>query len=752
MEGISPSCPARRSPRSRRVRLVAGWLVVYWLSIGFAGGEGTPRVLILFSNDRLLPANQRYDEGMRRALEPQGNHAAVTLFAEFLDAIRLGGAEREAAMEEYLRRRYQDAPPQVLVALGPQALEFLLERRESLFPGVPLVFGGVSMERVKDLKGVAGLPMELTVAPAVEDLLDMRPQTREIVLVHGSSDFDRSWGDKARLECAPFADRLKVIDFPELPLEELKSRLRELPEETAVIFLSYFLSPTGETYTPATVAKELAKASAVPLIGPYDTYLGSGLLGVSASPFEEEGVLVGKVIRRVLDGEAVESIGVLPPNPSRVILDARQMKRWGIERVPAGAEVRFRRPTLWEEHRTGVIVGVTVIGLQGLLISGLFIARARERRAVNELRLSEARFSGVFHGSPAAISIIRQSDGRIVDANPGWEATTGVSRADAIGRTPLEAGMVIPGDAEGRFRQFLASGKPLHDYEQPYRTPDGGTRILSLSTELITLHDEPCFIIVAKDVTDRHEVETARQRLAQTSRLALLGEMTASIAHEVNQPLGAILSNAEAAEMLLEKPVPPLTEVKQILADIRRDDLRASEVILRVRAFVGRREVQRVSVDLNELLEGALKMITREAERHGVTLSHDLAIDLPEIFADPVQLEQVILNLLINAKDAMSDTPVASRRIVVRSARRGGDAVEVSVEDSGPGIPDDKLETVFDSFHTTKDGGMGLGLSLARSIAEAHGGSLFAEKNTSTGSVFRLILPVKIPPHAGKNH
>jgi signal transduction histidine kinase len=111
-----------------------------------------------------------------------------------------------------------------------------------------------------------------------------------------------------------------------------------------------------------------------------------------------------------------------------------------------------------------------------------------------------------------------------------------------------------------------------------------------------------------------------------------------------------------------------------------------------------------------------------------------------------VQVEQVILNLLIHAKDAMNDTPVASRRIVARSARRGGDAVDVSVEDSGPGIPEDKLEAVFDSFYTTKDGGMELGLSLARSITEAHGGSLFAEKNTSNGSVFRLILPVKVLP------
>ena len=222
----------------------------------------------------------------------------------------------------------------------------------------------------------------------------------------------------------------------------------------------------------------------------------------------------------------------------------------------------------------------------------------------------------------------------------------------------------------------------------------------------------------------------------------MLGEMTASIAHEVNQPLGAILSNTDAAEMLLEHAAPPLGEVRQILSDIRRDDLRASAVITRVRALVGRREVRRMPFDLNGVLLETLKLVTHDAHRRGVSLIHELTDDLPEIHADAVQVEQVLLNLLLNAMEAMKDTPVAFRRLVVRSARKNGDSVEASVEDSGHGIPPEKLGRIFDSFFTTKEGGMGLGLALARSIAEAHGGYLFAENNASTGAIFHLILPV----------
>ena len=725
------------------------WLFA-WLGVlgPLAAGAEPPRVLILFSNDRLLPANQRIDEGIRRALDPADNQSSVTFFAEFLDAIRLGGAEREAAMERYLQERYQGIPPQVLVALGPQALEFLVRRRETLFPGTPLVFGGVSAESAEPLRGVpgvTGLPMELTVAPAIGALLAMRPQTREIVLVHGAAEFDRSWRDVALTQSARFRDRVRITDFPELPLAELRDRLARLPPDAGVVYLSYFQSPTGETYTPARVARDVAAASSAPVLGPYDTFLGSGVLGVSVSPFEEEGVVIGGLVRRVLAGEEAGSIGIFPFNPPRLILDARELKRWGIKSVPPGAEVRYRTPSLWEQHQTAVIATVGVVCLQGILISGLVFTRLRRLRAEKALRLSEARFSGVFRGSPAAMSIIRQADGRIVDVNPEWEAATGVPRAEALGRTPIETGMIIGGDAEGRFQQFLESGKPLQDYEQAHRTPDGRTRLLSLTTELITLHDEACFVIVARDVTEPREEERARQELARTSRLALLGEMTASIAHEVNQPLGAILSNTDAAEMLLDQSEPPLGEVKQILADIRRDDLRASAVIKRVRSLVGRREVVMVPVEINEVLRETLRVVTHDAQRRGVTLSQEFGDGLPEIFADPVQIQQVVLNLLLNAMDAMKDTPVAERRIVVRSsmkAAEGVNVVDVGVEDSGHGIPPDKLVRVFDSFFTTKEDGMGLGLALASSIAEAHGGSLFAENNPSTGATFHLILPV----------
>ena len=363
-------------------------------------------------------------------------------------------------------------------------------------------------------------------------------------------------------------------------------------------------------------------------------------------------------------------------------------------------------------------------------------------RAIAELRQSEERFAGVFRGSPVAIAIVRQADGRLVEVNPEWERFFEINREEATGKTPVDLGLVGSRESDRKFREMLDASEALRSFEQRVQLRNGATRWMSLSTELIQLSDEPCFIVMSRDITEQKEADESRRIIARSSRLALLGELTASIAHEVNQPLGAILSNAEAAEMLLARGEASLPEVRQILADIRRDDLRASEVITRVRALIGNRETRMEALDVNDLLESAMRLVAHDVQRRGVVVSRAYALNLPAISADRVQLEQVLLNLMLNAMDAIKGVSLADRRVILRSARRDPGAVEITVTDNGHGIAPDKLERLFDSFYTTKENGMGLGLSLVRSIAEAHAGRVTAENNAGGGATFRLILPI----------
>jgi signal transduction histidine kinase len=189
-----------------------------------------------------------------------------------------------------------------------------------------------------------------------------------------------------------------------------------------------------------------------------------------------------------------------------------------------------------------------------------------------------------------------------------------------------------------------------------------------------------------------------------------------------------------------------LPEVRQILADIRRDDLRASEVITRVRALIGNRDTRMDALDVNELLESSMRLVVHDVQRRGVVIGRDYALNLPVISGDRVQLEQLLLNLMLNAMDALKEIAPAQRRITLRSARRDPGAVEIGVEDNGHGIAPEKIERLFDSFYTTKENGMGLGLSLVRSIAETHAGRVTAENNAGGGATFRLILPILADP------
>jgi signal transduction histidine kinase len=239
----------------------------------------------------------------------------------------------------------------------------------------------------------------------------------------------------------------------------------------------------------------------------------------------------------------------------------------------------------------------------------------------------------------------------------------------------------------------------------------------------------------------------ARQELAHASRLAVVGELTASIAHEINQPLAAILSNAGAALRLLGPEPERLEEVRHILTDIRADDVRASDVIQRVRALLARREMEAHRLDVNDVASDVLRLVRLDANRRGVILDPRLAPDLPSVRGDRVQIQQALLNFLLNGMEAMAETPPGRRRLVVRTARRHDD-VEVAVTDTGHGIPPERVDRLFASFFTTKPEGMGLGLSIARSVVEAHGGRAWAENEPGGGATFRFTLPAPGPGDA----
>jgi signal transduction histidine kinase len=235
----------------------------------------------------------------------------------------------------------------------------------------------------------------------------------------------------------------------------------------------------------------------------------------------------------------------------------------------------------------------------------------------------------------------------------------------------------------------------------------------------------------------------AQAELAHMTRLTTMGELTASIAHEVNQPLAAVVTNANASLRWLGQPSPDLNEAREALRRIVRDGNRASDVIARIRSLLKKGETNRMWLDVNRVIQEMVELTHGEVLQRNVSLKTELSTDLPPITADRVQLQQVLLNLIINAAEAMSANKDRLRLLTIRSEQVQPSAVRVSVKDTGVGIDPQHVERLFDAFYTTKPNGLGMGLSICRSIVEAHGGRLWATPNNGPGATFQFTLPAE---------
>jgi signal transduction histidine kinase len=435
---------------------------------------------------------------------------------------------------------------------------------------------------------------------------------------------------------------------------------------------------------------------------------------------------------------------------------------------PWARQVLFRH---WDEEIAAATSGLRVIDLVGRKMSDIrkHVADLPERSAV----VYSAVFSdgeGTFYPPAKALAAIAETANRpiVVGAEPllaaggigGYALIPPDIGADA-GKLALR---VLAGERAGDIPPITREAKPLFNWKQMQRwnvsdsdLPEGSEirfreptlieryRWQSMAILAAVLIQAGLIIFLLHERHLRRGAETeSRNRmseLAHLNRQATASELSASIAHELNQPLGSILANAETAELILKSDNPDLDEVREILADIRQDDQRAGEVIRRLRSYLTRTPFETREIDVNQVMGEAFKFLSVQASAHNVALYLQTAPGELRIKGDPVQLQQVILNLVVNSMDAVATLPYG-RAVIGRTEANGGSKVEISISDSGPGIPQDKLSRVFDPFFTTKDQGMGIGLSIARTIILAHKGQIWAENQSGGGAAFHFTLPL----------
>jgi PAS domain S-box-containing protein len=401
--------------------------------------------------------------------------------------------------------------------------------------------------------------------------------------------------------------------------------------------------------------------------------------------------------------------------------------------VLAVIEFFLREPQREDERLVGVIVTVAAE-----------LGRVIERKRAEESLMWEKSFSDSTIDSLPGVFYHYDHEGRFLRWNKNFERVTGYSHQEIVGMHPLE---FFSGDDKHliaeRIGEVFTTGEATAEARLVCK--DGRAIPYFFTGRRVLFDGKPYLVGMGIDITERMKAEEELRRtqadLAHVTRVTTMSELAASIAHEVNQPLGAIVGNAEICLQKLSDRQPDIELVREALADIASDGLRASEVIARIRDLVKKRIPQKTQFDLNVVIREVLVLVGHEARRKLITLRGELGVDLPCVLGDRVQLQQVLLNLVINGIEAMAGVEGRTRELRVMTEKGEGNWVLASVRDCGIGIDPKNPEQMFKTFHTTKPGGMGMGLAISRSIIEAHGGRLWAEAHDGPGATFMFKLP-----------
>jgi len=722
------------------------------LTLWNAAGAAPARVVILNSYGRGFEPYNSFSEDFRTELATQ--FAQPLEFHDVaLESTRLQGGASERLLVQYVNTLFSGQKLDLVVLVGAPAVRFALRHRDELFTGTPMLLSCIDQRdfrRAAFTTNDAVVSVEFQGKLFLKSILQVLPDTTNIAVVVGDSPVEKFWQNELRPEFEPFGNRVNSIWFNKLSFSEMLKRSAHLPPHSVILYLLLYVDADGIPYTQDEALVQLHEVANAPIFGFHDSQMGYGVVGGPLMAVKELSQNSVDVALRILHGEQPGSIKTPVQRQGKPVYDWRELQRWQIDeaRLPAGSTILFRQPTSWQMYGGYVIGTLALFGFAAILISLLFLNLMKRRRAERAARESEERLS--LAAGAANIGMWMRNVSRDQTwASPNWRRIFGFSADERLCFQKIQQ-RVHPDDREMVARAMEHAVSHRTDYSAEYRVtlPDGSVRWIDSRGRLYSEKDGKTERIggVSIDITERKlaeaEVRELQKQLARASRVSIMGQLATSIAHELNQPLGAILLNAEAAGLLLNQKPLPLGELRETLKDICKDDQRAGEVIRRMRALLLQHDFERQPLEVNPLAEEVLRLINGDAASRSIEITTRLSPQLPIVQGDRVHLQQVLLNLIMNAMEAVSRQPPERRRLTVSTSLTTDDAVEMTVSDSGPGIEPASLPHLFEPFFTTKKSGIGMGLSIADKIVKAHHGRIWADNLSAGGAVFHIVLPV----------
>jgi PAS domain S-box-containing protein len=708
------------------------------------------KVLVLFPEEAWSAPAYRTVYHAIKSVFDEDPRRHIILFGDSLDLYLFPDEVDRRGLAEFFKNKYAEMKIDLVIPVGPASLEFVLRNRDSMFPGKEIVFCAEvasGADRSAPRGDITGAALTVDIAGTIELARRLHPDLKRIAVVAGTGLTDRFLTSLFKRAFEAYEGKLELLDLTGLPIDDLMQRVSRLPDATVILYLTLQKDGDGRVFSSSATQRLVSQSANVPLYNLVDTALGYGSVGGRMIQLDACSRAAAEIALRVLGGEKPAAIAPVVIRHNPAMFDWREMKRWGIDEsaLPPGSIVRFREASQWETHRWWVIGAFSFICLQTLLIALLMNNLDKRKRAEAGLARSEANLKRA--QEIASLGSLRYDlDKDTVNWSAGANEIFGLPPDSQLSLDAF-VNIVHPDDREFIGRKWRAAlAGDAYDVEHRIRVGDTVRWVRAKFEVEFDKGGRPISATgIVQDITPRKrsEEESAmfRRQLAHVSRVSTVGELGQNLAHEINQPLTAIQANAEAARELLAGERPDLAEARAALDDIVADNKRAQEVIRRIRSLVQNTPQVHSRVDLNRVAAESVQMSQTDAGSKGVAIRLDLGSDIPAVLGDEVQLQQVALNLIINAMEAVSQSQSAPRLVTVKTAGDGDGSVSLCVSDTGPGIDRLAAERLFEPFFTTKPQGMGLGLSISRTIVEAHGGSLSLDSRSEQGACFCCRFP-----------
>ena len=583
------------------------------------------RVMLLHSFGQDFKPWSEYAKDIHAELKRQSPWP-LDIIENSLVTARFSDENPDAPFVEYLSALFAKRPLDLIVSIGAPAADFVQRHRRRLFPSTPMVLTAVDQRRVQysNLTGDdVAVAVNINYLSAFENILQVLPDTKEVIVVVGTSPIEKFWKDAIGKQAEPLTNRIKLSWTDELPFEELLKQASALPPHTAIFWELMIVDAAGVVHEGDLSLERLHAVANAPIFSYDKSFFGSAIVGGPLLKVADTSRLTATVAVRILNGEKAGDIKVSPVEFSAPRFDWGQMQRWGIseKNLPPGGQILFRDPTVWGQYRAYILAAAAAILIQAALIFWLLYEHRHRHLAEVQARNSMAE-------------------------------------------------------------------------------------------------------------------------LTQLNRLATAGELSAAIAHEIRQPIAGMVAMANAAVRWLSREIPDIGEARDAMNNVVATGHHASDVITNVRELFGKDTQEKTPTDVNKLISKVLALVYIDLRKHSIETQLNLSEQLPPLIGNEVQLRQVVLNLVMNAIESMAS--VAEPRVLsIKSEFTEHNSVLVSIADTGSGIDVANLNRIFAPMFTTKTRGMGMGLSICKSIIDSHNGGIWVSAGVPRGSIFHFELPLR---------